>query len=52
MIDLLWNLFEKTGSVSSYLLYKAVQRVEGERYLDPSVSNSGEEEKVYQVGKE
>ncbi len=52
MVDLLWSLFEKTGWISSYLLYKAVQRVEGERYLDPSVSTSGEEKKVYQVGKE
>ncbi|SFQ36586.1 YqzL family protein [Caldicoprobacter faecalis] len=52
MVDLLWRLFEKTGSVGSYLLYKAVQRVEGESYLDPSVSSSGEEKKVYQVGKE
>jgi hypothetical protein len=52
MVDALWRLFEKTGSVGSYLLYKAVQRVEGESYLDPSVSSSGEEKKVYQVGKE
>jgi len=52
MVDLLWSLFEKTGWISSYLLYKAVQRVEVERYLGPSVNASGEEKRVYQVGKE
>ncbi|MBM7581836.1 hypothetical protein JOD02_000673 [Caldicoprobacter guelmensis] len=52
MVDLLWRLFEKTGSVGSYLLYKAVQKGEGEGYLDPSLFSPREERKVSQVGKE
>ncbi|MGI6189040.1 MAG: YqzL family protein [Clostridiales bacterium] len=36
MIDMLWYLFEKTGTVGCYLLYKAVEKSKDERSLDLS----------------
>ena len=33
MIDMLWYLFEKTGTVGCYLLYKAVEKSKDEPVL-------------------
>ena len=52
MLDLLWRLFEKTGTIGCYLLYKAVEKSKDERYLEPSFNTMENTPEAYQIRKE
>ncbi|NLO82684.1 MAG: YqzL family protein [Clostridiales bacterium] len=52
MVDLFWRLFEKTGFIGCYLLYKVIEKAEDERFLGLSPDKDENASKAYQIRKE
>lgn len=42
MLELLWNMFEKSGKINAYLFYKALENVQDD-YIDNNAYMNEEE---------